>query len=161
MGEDRRLAAFEGAFRSFTSCVGDLPEERFLAAMENGSPRDIVARLIGWNRLTVLGCKAILDGQPPPYHPDFANGYQRVNAELVAREPSTDKPALLQILDKTKAEVVVCMRTVSSEAWNADHGIRHPDGGPATVRRCLEELTRDYLDATDEITIWRETAQKG
>jgi len=33
--------------------------------------------------------------------------------------------------------------------------------GPATVRRCLEELTRDYLDATDEITIWRETAQKG
>ncbi|MBM2843803.1 MAG: hypothetical protein HW404_1640, partial [Anaerolineales bacterium] len=68
---------------------------------------------------------------------------------------------LLQNLDKTKAEVVVYMRTVSSEDWNADHGIRHPDGGPATVRRCLEELTRDYLDATDEITIWRETAKNG
>jgi hypothetical protein len=159
MGEDRRVAAFEGAFRSFTNCVGGLPDSRFVAAMENGSPRDLVARLIGWNRLTVLGCKAILDRQPPPYHPDFANGYQRVNTELVARESSADKSALLKNLERTKAEVVAYLQTVSPEAWNADHGVRHPDGGPATVRRCLEELSRDYLDATDEITIWLETAK--
>jgi hypothetical protein len=158
MGEDRRLAAFEGAFRSFTSCVGGLPDERFVAAMESGSPRDLVARLIGWNRLTVLGCKAILDGKSPPYHPDFASGYQRVNGELVAREPSQDRDTLLRSLEKSKADVVAYLQAVSHESWNADHGVRHPDGGPATVRRCLEELTRDYLDATDEITIWLETA---
>jgi hypothetical protein len=160
MGADRRLAAFEGAFRSFTGCLADLPDERFLAAMESGTPRDLVARLVGWNRLTVLGCKSILAGQSPPYHPDFANGYQRVNAELVARERSTEKPALRQLLEKTKAEVVAFLQAVSHDDWNADHGVRHPDGGPASVRRCLEELTRDYLDATDEVTIWLETAKK-
>jgi hypothetical protein len=160
MGEDRRLAAFEGAFRSFTGCIGDLPGERFLAAMENGSPRDLVARLIGWNRLAILGCKAILDAHPPAYHPDFVRGYQRVNAELIAREPSSDKNALLETLEKTKTEAVAYLQAVPADAWNADHGVRHPDGGPATVRRCLEELTRDYLDATDEITIWREAPAK-
>ena len=158
MGEDRRLAAFEIAFRSFTGCVGSLPDGRFVAAMDSGSPRDLVARLIGWNRLTVLGCKAILDGKSPPYHPDFASGYRRVNGELVTREPSLDQETLLQSLGKSKADVVAYLQAVSHEAWNADHGVRHPDGGPATVRRCLEELTRGYLDATDEITIWLETA---
>jgi hypothetical protein len=159
MGEDRRIAAFDSAFQAFTSCIGALPDERFLAAMESGSPRDLVARLIGWNRLTVLGCKAILDGQSPPYHPDFANNYQRVNRDLIGREASTARSALLQTLEKTKGEVVAYLQTVSLDAWNADHGVRHPDGGPATVRRCLEELTRDYLDSTDEIVIWLETAK--
>jgi hypothetical protein len=158
MGEDRRLAAFEGAFRSFTGCIADLPAERFLGAMEAGSPRDVVARLIGWNRLTVLGCKTVLDGKSPPYHSDFPNGYAQVNAELIAHESSKDKDGLLKALDATRAELVAYLQTIPSETWNADHGVRHPDGGPATVRRCLEELTRDYLDATDEITIWLETA---
>ena len=160
MGEDRRLAAFEGAFRSFTECIRDLPEDRFLAPMETGSPRDLVARLIGWNRLTVLGSKSILDGKPPPYHTDFANGYQRVNSELVAREASNERGPLLETLEKTKLEMVKALQAIPADAWNSDRGVRHPDGGPATVRRCLEELTRDYLDATDEISIWLETAGK-
>jgi len=158
MGEDRRLAAFEGAFRSFAVCIGGLADDRFTAQMENGTPRDIVARLIGWNRLTVLGAKAILEAKPPPYHVDFANDYRKVNAELIARQPATDRAALLRDLETTKAETVEFLRAVSGESWNADMGVRHPDGGPATVRRCLEELTRDYLDATDEITVWLETA---
>ena len=156
MGEDRRLAAFEGAFRSFTDCIGALPAERFLAAMDNGSPRDLTARMIGWNRLTIAGGRALLDGRSPDYHTDFANGYQRVNAGLMRAEPSADCQALLETLGATKAEVVAFFQAVPAEAWNADRGVRHPDGGPATVRRCLEELTRDYLDATDEISIWLE-----
>ena len=158
MGEDRRLAAFEGAFRSFTACIAGLPDGLLLRPIEGVTPRDLAARLIGWNRLTVLGCKAILEGQPPPYHGDFAEGYRKVNAGLVAREASVDKQMLIRLLDQTKTEAVAYLQTVSPEAWNADHGVRHPDGGPATVRRCLEELTRDYLDATDEITTWVETA---
>jgi hypothetical protein len=64
---------------------------------------------------------------------------------------------LLRELETSKTEAVEFLRAVPAETWNADHGVRHPDGGPATVRRCLEELTRDYLDATDEITVWLET----
>ncbi len=157
MGEDRRLAAFEGAYRSFVACVGNLGDDRFTSKMENGSPREIVARLIGWNRLTVLGSKAILEGKPPAYHLDFSNDYGKVNPELVARQAAADRAGLLRELDISKAEAVEFLRTVPAESWNVDLGVRHPDGGPATVRRCLEELTRDYLDATDEITVWLET----
>jgi len=158
MGEDRRMAAFEGAFQSFVACLENLAEDRFMAKMEEGTPRDVVARLAGWNRLTVLGAKAILEGMPPAYHVDFPNDYRKVNAELVVRQPSADRGALMKELATTKAEAVEFLRAVRVESWNADLGVRHPDGGPATVRRCLEELTRDYLDATDEITIWLETA---
>jgi hypothetical protein len=129
--------------------------------MEAGSPRDLLARMIGWNRLTVLGSKAILDGTAPPYHSDFASGYARVNAELIRGESSQDKAQLLTALEKTKSELAAYFQSLPPDVWNVDHGIRHPDCGPATVRRCLEELTRDYLDVTDELTIWLETASKG
>jgi hypothetical protein len=158
MGEDRRMAAFEAAYRDFVTCVGQLTAEQFASQMENGTPRDLVARLIGWNRLTVLGAKSIQEAKPPPYHLDFANDYRKVNAELISRQPASDRAVLLRELEATKAEGVEFLRGVSVELWNADLGVRHPDGGPATVRRCLEELTRDYLNATDEITIWLETA---
>ena len=160
MGEDRRLAAFEGAYQSFAACIGELPQDRFVAQMENGTPRDIVARLIGWNRLTVLGAKALLEAKPPPYHTDFPNDYRKVNAELVSRQPATDRAVLLLEMTKTKAEAVDFLRALSPETWNADVGVRHPDGGPATIRRCLEELTRDYLDAIDEITVWLESGSR-
>jgi len=158
MGEDRRMAAFEGAFRAFVTCIGQLPQDRFAAQMDSGTPRDLVARLIGWNRLTVLAAKSILESKPPAYHADFANEYRQVNAELIARQPSTDRAALLEELVTSNGEAVEFLRGVSAESWNADFGVRHPDGGPATVRRCLEELTRDYLNATDEITVWLETS---
>jgi len=158
MGEDRRLAAFEGAYGSFVACIASLPADRFLARMESGTPRDVVARLIGWNRLTIQGCLALAEGQSPPYHADFAGEYRRTNAELVAAEPSSDRALLLGTLEKTKAEVVRHLQGIPADLWNADRGVRHPDGGPATIRRCLEELTRDYLDATDDITIWLESA---
>jgi hypothetical protein len=160
MSQDRRLAAFEGAYRSFTACIRGLPPERFSGVMENGSPRDLVARLVGWNQLTVLGCQAILDGKPAPYHADFANGYAHINAELVGREPQADPETLLRKLDETKNGLVAYLQAVPPEKWNSDQGVRHPDGGPATVRRCLEELTRSYLDGTDEITVWLETATR-
>ena len=157
MGEDRRLAAFEGAYQSFVACVGNLADDRFTAKMENGTPCEVVARLIGWNRLTVLGARSILEGKSPAYHVDFSNDYNKVNAEMVSRQAAADRALLVRELETSKTEAVDFLHAVPVESWNADLGVRHPDGGPATVRRCLEELTRDYLDATDEITVWLET----
>lgn len=154
MGEDRRLAALQGAYRSWVDCLGELPEDRFLAEMEAGTPRDLVARLIGWNQLAVLGAQSILQGKSPAHHKDFGNGYANVNHDLATHEPGTDREALLAKLASTERQAVEFFRSVGGETWNQDFGVRHPDGGPATVRRCLEELTRDYLNATDEIVTW-------
>ncbi|HSR48914.1 MAG TPA: hypothetical protein VLL77_13105 [Anaerolineales bacterium] len=154
MGEDRRLAALEGAYQSWVDCIEGLPEEKFLAGMEAGTPRDLAARLIGWNQLAVLGAQSILQGKPPAHHKDFGSGYANVNRDLAAHEPGTDRKALLAKLASTERQAVEFFRSVGVEAWNQDFGVRHPDGGPATVRRCLEELTRDYLNATDEVLTW-------
>jgi hypothetical protein len=125
--------------------------------MDQESPRDLAARLAGWNRLTVLGCRSLLEGKSPPYYADFGDGYRRVNAELISRFPATERGEVLQELNRTHSETVAAYRDLKSEAWNADRGVRHPDGGPATIRRCLEELSRLYMDSTDEITVWLES----
>jgi hypothetical protein len=151
MGVDRRLAALDGAFQSWVTCIDELPADRFLSSMEEGSPRDRIARLIGWNQLSVIGAKDIMAGRSPAYHRDFANAYAQVNRDLVARERSTDRAALLEKLTTSHAATVQFFQGVPGDAWNTDFGVRHPDGGPATVRRCLEELTRAYLNATDDV----------
>jgi hypothetical protein len=154
MGEDRRLAALEGAYQSWVACIDELPQDRFLARMEAGTPRDLVARLIGWNQLAVLGAQNIMQGKPPAHYKDFGNGYANVNRDLATHEPATDRKALLAKLGSTERQAVDFFRSVGVEIWNQDFSVRHPDGGPATVRRCLEELTRDYLNATDEVATW-------
>lgn len=157
MGEDRRLAALQAAHRAFVTCVESLTPEQFLTKMDQESPRDLAARLAGWNRLTALGCRSLLEGKSPAYHADFADGYRRVNSELIARLPAADRGPLLEELNRAQAEALAVFREIQPDVWNADRGVRHPDGGPATVRRCLEELSRSYMDSTDEITVWLET----
>ncbi len=157
MAEDRRLGSFQAAHRAFITCVETLSPGQFQARMDQASPRDLMTRLVGWNRLTVLGCRSILQGQPPPYYADFADGYRRVNSELIARSATIDRAELLQDLAKAQQATLDEFRSLTPDAWNADHGVRHPDGGPATARRCLEELSRSYMDATDEISVWLET----
>lgn len=154
MGEDRRLAAFEGAHRSWVGCLETLPDDRFLETLEGGSPRDRLARLIGWNRLAVIGAQSLMQGKAPPHYKDFANGYANINRDLTAHEPGTDRSILLAALASAEKQTVAFFHSLPADTWNKDFGVRHPDGGPATVRRCLEELTRDYLNAADDVVTW-------
>jgi hypothetical protein len=48
---DEVLAPLEQAWGALAAAVRALPEERFLAPLRGWSARDIVAHLIGWNRL--------------------------------------------------------------------------------------------------------------
>jgi hypothetical protein len=61
---------------------------------------------------------------------------------------------MTQELQSSREELLHYLEALEPAEWNVDRGIRHPEGGPATVRRELEGLTRRYLDATDEILLW-------
>ena len=145
---------FEETFSCFVVLIRSLSEDLFLASMNGWSPRDVVAHLVGWNSLMRLSCQDILQGKPPAYYADAANDYRDINAGFVARFASRDRETLLEELIGSKQVLVIFLQTVDPAEWEADHGVEHHSGGPATVARVLASLEHDYLDHTRQIETW-------
>lgn len=154
MGRAERLAAFQGAYQRFLAAVGRVPEGSRGERLETSAPRDLMAQLIGWNRLVQGGCDNLRRGEPPSYHTDAENEYARVQQDSVRQFGPLDHKRMTQELQSSREELLHYLEALEPAEWNVDRGIRHPEGGPATVRRELEGLTRRYLDATDEILLW-------
>jgi len=51
----------------FAACIEALPEGAFLQKIDEWSPRDVLAHLIGWNRYTISGAEKIRKGELPFY----------------------------------------------------------------------------------------------
>ena len=53
--------------KDFTECVDSIQREVFMRKLNDWSPRDVLAHLIGWNRYTIKGCEQIQRGDLPFY----------------------------------------------------------------------------------------------
>jgi hypothetical protein len=146
-----QLAQLEKAYQGFVGVVNDLSAEAFLSSLGDWTPRDIVAHLIGWNRNILVGCQQIQLAQSPFYHSDGANDYRTLNAELIARYSSSEREPLLRELSKGKDLLTSYLEGVDEDDWERNFGPQHYRGGPATIARSVESLTRDYVDHADEI----------
>ncbi len=154
MASAQRLAAFDQAFRRFLDAVARLPEDGLSEKLETTTPRDLLARLIRWNQLVQEGCRNLSQGAAPAYFSDAAGGYGQVAEEAVRQFGRLDRKGLTEELGTSKARLSTYLSGLEASEWGRDRGLRHPEGGPATVLRELEGLTRRYLDATDEISLW-------
>lgn len=151
MTKTDQLEELEEAFEHFVQVVRSLTPTRFLASLGDWTPRDVLAHLIGWNRNTLVGCQQIQSGLQPFYHVDGPNDYRSLNAEIIARFNSIDRPALLRELVKGKDMLVSYLEGVEERDWNKDFGAQHYRGGPATIGRSIESLTNDYINHAAEI----------
>ncbi len=162
MSKTDQLVQFDMAFGHFVRLVESLSLEQFLASLGDWTPRDIVAHLVGWNRNVLVGCQQIQSGLQPFYHVDGPNDYRGLNAEIIARFNSTDRPALVRELSKGRDLLVSYLEGVDEHEWNRDFGVQHYRGGPATIARAVESLTADYVTHAGEIAgqIVRPEAEK-
>ncbi len=151
MSKTDQLVQFDMAFGHFVRLVESLSLEQFLASLGDWTPRDIVAHLVGWNRNVLVGCQQIQSGLQPFYHVDGPNDYRVLNAEIIARFNSTDRPALVRELSKGRDLLVSYLEGVDEHEWNRDFGVQHYRGGPATIARAVESLTADYVTHAGEI----------
>ena len=151
MTKTRQLEEFDQAFEHFVQVVHALSPTRFLSSLGDWTPRDILAHLVGWNRNTLVGCQQIQSGLPPFYHVDGPNDYRSLNAEIIARFNSIDRPALLRELVKGRDLLVSYLEGVDEHDWSRDFGVPHYRGGPATIGRAIESLTHDYINHAAEI----------
>jgi hypothetical protein len=145
------LTDLHTAYESFQQTVRGLSPEAFLRSLGDWTPRDIVAHLIGWNRITLVGCGELREGVKPFYFYDGTNDYRKVNATFFRQFSSEDRDALLQNMAVAYDALVAYLKTVNKSEWEADTGIVHYRGGPATPARSVDSLIRDYRKHREEI----------
>lgn len=154
MSASGKQAAYDGAFQGFCDCLERVPDRLFLEPMDGWSPRDVAAHLVGWNYRMIEACQAILQGRAPEYYADAATDYAHLNASSVAQFASRSKSELLKQLAASRQQFLNYLGTVPTECWEADQGVVHYWGGPATVARIVESLAGDYRLHTREIDAW-------
>ena len=137
----------------FTRCVASLNEELFLKKLNDWSPRDILAHLIGWNRYIIEGSKQIKRKELPFYDIDPGESYSKVNAVLVRQYSSRDRQELLDELQVSTKELQQFLSSLDSIEWERDYGVRHK-GAAITIQNTVDELIEDYDIHREQITEW-------
>jgi hypothetical protein len=142
-------------YKMFCEVIRALPEELYLAKIDDWTPRDVVAHLVGWNRRMIVACQDILAGRTPDYYADAPNDYRTINSGYVARHASASREALLGELAAGLEELATYVSALEPSEWKASHGVKHYRGAPATVAGTLASLAGDYAHHAQQIREWQ------
>ena len=151
----RQLAA---AVEDFARCLSSLPGESFLRRIDQWSPRDVLAHLIGWNRHTIAGSEEIRKGETPFYLIDTGEDFSKVNAVLVREISSRDRGELLEGLDASCQQLGQYLRSLDPADWKRDYGVKCR-GFVITVENSVDALIHDYANHREQIEEWASRAE--
>lgn len=153
MDKSTRISQLDRAYADFVRLLRTLTPVQLLQRDGDWAPRDVVAHLIGWNRNIRLGCDEIRAGRAPSYHGDAANDYRTINAGFTTRYDSTNGEVLLSELADASRALREHFEGTSESDWARDFGPQHYRGGPATIDRCAESITREYEEHGRQIAV--------
>jgi len=145
------------AHQHFSKLIGSLSDEQFLSPMNGWAPRDVVAHLIGWNRLMIEASLSLRAGKPPAYYDDAEHDYSNINASFTTKHSSRSKQELLAELQSSIETLVKFVDGLPIEELTANHGVLDHSGDPATIADLIDSLAGDYQDHAREIEEWLNT----
>jgi hypothetical protein len=151
MSNQEVLFPLKNSYQDFVELILPLSNELFLSSMDGWSPRDVVAHLIGWNRLMIEASSSILAGKVPAYYADTSNDYSTINAGFTTKYLSHSKQELLSELKSSLESFEAFILDLPDNEMMADHGVRHYSGIPATVSKIINSLAGDYQSHTRQI----------
>ena len=154
---EERVSNLSRCIKEFKECIDSLPAKLFLRKMNDWSPRDVLAHLIGWNRYTIEGCQETRRGEAPSYFIDPGEDFNKVNAVSVQKYHSTDKGELVDELEASAHELKQFLLSLDSVEWEADYGVKYGEG-PVTIKNSVDVLIHDYLQHREQIKKWAQTA---
>lgn len=141
------------AAEKFRACIMDLSQEEFLTPINGWSSRDITAHLIGWNRITITGCRNIKLGKLPSYFDDEPNDFKNINAEFVELYFHNDQERLLGEFETSYLSVENFVQFLEPEDLEQDFGVRFGKQ-KITILSTVEDLIQDYDNHRREIESW-------
>ncbi|MDP2920440.1 MAG: ClbS/DfsB family four-helix bundle protein [Dehalococcoidia bacterium] len=159
MTKEDQLNNLDNGVEWLISCIETLDDKVFHKKMNDWSPRDVLAHLIGWNRYTVEGCRQIKQGETPDCLVDPGEDFARVNAVSVRKYRSRDKHKLIQELRASSSELNQFLSNTSPTARYTDYGVKY-QGAPLTIRNMVDGLIQDYFHHGKQIQQWAGLFQK-
>ena len=153
MSIEEQVNKLARCIEDFAGYIDSLPKNLFLKKIDDWSPRDILAHLIGWNRYTIEGGQQIARGETPTYFVDPGDDFCKVNAVLVREYHSTNKQELLRQLELSARELKEFLLSLDPAEWESDHGVSY-EGGHVTIKNTVAALIGDYVQHKEQIKQW-------
>jgi hypothetical protein len=151
---DEQVAGLRRNVRAFIDVITALPEERFLAKLDDAwTPRDVTAHFIGWNRASIRGIGDLRQGRMPYLHDDPGEDFAKANAFLVKEYASRDRDELVRQLEASSEELAAFMLTLDPADWDRDWGVTF-EGEPRMLRNSFGPLVEDYVSHRRQIEAW-------
>ncbi len=147
----RALEDLAASVQRFAETIENLPCELLRTSMNGWSPGDVIAHLIGWNRLTITGCEEILRGDSPSYLEDVDEDFRHVNARFVRRHATKNREELLAELRASAADAAAYVRSLTPASWATSVRFRR---FTISVADCIDGLQQDYETHRRRILDW-------
>ena len=151
-----QVDAIDLNIREYIRCLDSLPDVLFLKKIDDWTPRDITAHLVGWNLITIEGCQKIMKGETPSFFTDPGEDFTKVNAVLVQEHNSTDKAGLIRQMESSSEELKQYVLSIEPAGWITDYGVTY-EGGAVTVKNMVDALCYDYINHRKQIEQWLES----
>ena len=151
---------FDLNIKEYIRCLDSLPEVLFLKKMDDWTPRDITAHLIGWNLYTIEGCQQIRRGEIPSFFVDPGDDFSKVNAVSVREHNSTDKAELIEKMEASAEQLKQYILSLDPTDWVTDYGVTYK-GGAVTIRNMVDALGYDFDSHRQQIEKWAEGVTPG
>jgi hypothetical protein len=149
------IGHFNQCVQEYVKCIEALPEGLFLKKIDDWTPRDVTAHLIGWNRYKIKGCQQLLKGEMPFYFIDPGDDYCKINAVLVKEYDSRDKNELIRQLNDSAEKLTEYLEGLDHGDWEKDTGVTLM-GRTITIKNSLEAMVYDFINHRQQIENWVE-----
>lgn len=104
-----------------SSLPSDKQDEAFLGVWSVG---DLLAHLVGWDFTNMEAIKEILAGKVPSFYSHYDRDWKTYNAGLVAEYKRDDYADLLSSVKGSHRKLVDFLRTIPTEEFDKDRGLR-------------------------------------
>ena len=143
------LSAIERTHQDFVSLLEEIADEDYAIpeAFSLWSLRDVVAHIIGWQRLSIERLKTLVSGgMPDPIDEKDVNA---LNAGFVKAETADTKEQLLAELSDVHRTLTQLASTLTEEAWHREAG------NMISAWKWLPNMTYRHLtEHAEKIRIW-------
>lgn len=144
--------------RTRESLLGELSalsaKQQDVVFLGSWSARDLAAHLVGWDYTNLEAARHILAGKLPPFYAHRDRDWQTYNAMLVAEYSRDSLEELIALARESQGRLVEFLKSVPSEAFSKDFGVRFR-GYKVTIQRLLEAEIGDERIHREQVRAFR------
>lgn len=141
--KEQTLSALVEARQNILAEVSKLSEaDRNRVFLGIWSIKDLLAHLTGWDYTNLDAVNEILAAKLPTFYAQYDYDWKTYNAMLGAKYKRDSFEELIALIKSSQRKLIEFLKTIPSEAFNKDFGIRFR-GDKVTIQRLLEAELKD------------------